>query len=100
MKADDPVTETHRRNFGWANLKEKENRGDAEEGNPKQTDHASLFGWWTRPHTSYKSPARTRIMAEQKKQERDFTPEVDVIIPETTALAQVSWVPSPVLLTF
>ncbi|KIM88567.1 hypothetical protein PILCRDRAFT_813522 [Piloderma croceum F 1598] len=85
---DDPVTETHRRNFGWAN-KGKEDRGDAEEGHPKQTDHASLFGWRTRPHTSsYKSPARTRNMAEQKKQERDFTPEVDVIIPEATALAQ------------
>jgi 26S proteasome regulatory subunit N5 len=27
-------------------------------------------------------------MAEQKKQERDFTPEVDAIIPETTSLAQ------------
>jgi 26S proteasome regulatory subunit N5 len=92
MKADDPVTKTHRRKFGWAN-EEKEDRGDAEEGNPKQTDHASLSGWRTRPHTSsYKSPARTRSMAEQKKQERDFTPEVDIIIPETTALAQVSWV--------
>jgi hypothetical protein len=33
-------------------------------------------------------------MAEQKKQERDFTPEVDAIIPETTSLAQVSCVTS------
>jgi len=98
MKVDDSVTETHRRNFGWAN-KEKD-RGYTEEGNPKQIDHASLFGWRTRPHTSsYKSFARTRKMAEQKKQERDFTPEVDAIIPETTALAQVSWVPGPVLFT-
>ena len=28
-------------------------------------------------------------MAEQKKQEKDFTPEVDAIIPPTTILAQV-----------
>jgi hypothetical protein len=28
-------------------------------------------------------------MADQKKQERDFSPEVDAIIPATTALAQV-----------
>jgi hypothetical protein len=39
-------------------------------------------------------------MAEQKKQERDFTPEVDVIIPETTSLAQVSRATSPMLFTF
>jgi hypothetical protein len=39
-------------------------------------------------------------MAEQKKQERDFTPEVDLIIPETMSLAQVSWLASPMLFTF
>lgn len=29
-------------------------------------------------------------MAEHKKQERDFTSEVDVILPDITSLAQVS----------
>ena len=45
-------------------------------------------------------PANFRNMADQKKQERDFTPEVDAIIPETTSLAQVGGVVYPVLLTF
>lgn len=31
-------------------------------------------------------------MAEVKKQERDFTPEVDTLIPEVTSLAQVTQV--------
>ena len=103
MKAVDQVTstETHTRNFGWAKA-EKKDRGHAEDGNRRQTDHASLFGWRTRPHQAlpYKSPARTRNMAEQKKQERDFTPEVDLIIPETMSLAQVSWLASPMVFTF
>lgn len=28
-------------------------------------------------------------MSEQKKQERDFTPEVDALLPETASLAKV-----------
>ncbi len=28
-------------------------------------------------------------MAEQKKQERDFTPEVDAVLPEAISLAKV-----------
>ena len=91
----------NRRQFGWA----KKDRGITEDSNHKQTGHASLFGWQTRPrasapHNMFSSPANTRNMAEQKKQERDFTPEVDAIIPETTSLAQVSWVTCPIPFMF
>ena len=84
------------KDFGWAL---KRNRGNTGEGNHKQIDHATLFGWQTRPpspraSSPYKSFVNSRNMAEQKKQERDFTPEVDAIIPETTSLAQVSCVTS------
>jgi hypothetical protein len=96
MKAVKPITE---RDFGWAMEKD---RGTAKEGIRKQTGHASVFGWRTRPqsYNLFSSPAKSRNMAEQKKQERDFTPEVDAIIPETTSLAQVSWVASPILFAF
>jgi hypothetical protein len=42
------------------------------------------------PWLLFTSPQST--MAEQKKQERDFTPEVDSIIPVTTSLAQVDFI--------
>ena len=81
----------HRRNFGWA-----QDRSITNEGNRRQTGHASLLGWQTRPpsraspYKIFSIPVNLRNMAEQKKQERDFTPEVNAIIPETTLLAQVS----------
>ena len=40
---------------------------------------------------TYNSPYNSwnYTMSDNKKQERDFTPEVDAILPETTSLAQV-----------
>jgi len=48
------------------------------------TRQSKLDRW---PWNIFTSPQTT--MAEQKKQEKDFTPEVDAIIPPTTTLAQV-----------
>jgi hypothetical protein len=101
-QAAEQVTEMCGRNFGWAKNKQKD-RGITEDGIQKQIDHANLSGWQTRPQTSqasssykiFSSPSNARNMAEQKKQERDFTPEVDAIIPEATSLAEVSRVYSP-----
>ena len=45
---------------------------------------------------------RNRYMADQKKQEKDFTSEVDTILPEATTLAKVSCIVHqavPVLIT-
>ena len=45
---------------------------------------------------------RNRYMADQKKQEKDFTSEVDTILPEATTLAKVSCIihqAVPVLIT-
>lgn len=44
------------------------------------------------PSSIFTSPSnRNRYMADQKKQEKDFTSEVDAILPETTTLAKVSF---------
>lgn len=43
------------------------------------------------PSSIFTSPSnRNRYMADQKKQEKDFTLEVDAILPEATTLAKVS----------
>lgn len=73
----------------------------AKEGNTGATSTGDLFG--AKPDASSKTtyripapPSINRNMSEQKKQEQDFTKEVDTILPTTTKLAQVS--PSDVLL--
>lgn len=88
---------TRNREWGWGTRKgEIQDRGVTKEGN--FTGTAGLFG--RQPdassnlkckstYTVFTSPSTTRNMAEPKKQERDFTPEVDAILPETTSLAQV-----------
>lgn len=67
----------------------------AKEGNIVSTGTGDLFG--AKPDASSKttyripaSPSNYRNMSEQKKQEQDFTKEVDAILPTTTKLAQVS----------
>lgn len=80
--------------FGWG-LKSK--GGDRGSKTKTGMSHASIFGWTRQaelrspPQSLFTSPRSTRNMAEHKKQERDYTSEVDAILPELTTLAQVSW---------
>ena len=40
-------------------------------------------------HLALDSPGQKYIMSDNKKQERDFTPEVDALLPDAASLAKV-----------
>lgn len=83
------------REWGWG--KERRDRSVSKEGDSSCTNAAGPFG--VKPDASSKPsyrifapPSNTFNMSESKKQEQDFTKEVDQILPPTTKLAKVSYI--------
>ena len=89
-----------------ASLKDQEggSQGTSKEGNTESREQTAPNIFATRHYTLNVDQPYSRshyhlAMAEVKKQERDFTPEVNTLLPETQTLSEVRNLIQPSLLS-